>query len=516
MKKLLAQTSETEEALSSSEASLRRRLELQLAQIELAAESGALGFWGEGESEVWWDENCLKLLRMQAGEKPGLEALLERFHPYQQEEQRARFFAAVQQAREGQPAQVLLRMQLLDKTELWLSAHIRQFQREDGSSNMIGVIQDVTEREQHLHQIQRNLELRQIVNQGARLGYWELKVESDEMSIDEFLQRFLSLPSPLGSADLLQRIHPESLEVFTKARQEVRERGEAVSELKLVLPDQPVAYMRTYQRRVDTQGQLHIIGVTQDITQEVQQREFQRRQERLANLGQLAAEINHDLNQPIAALMMRLTSLDNYLDPAKQERAKRVLNAAKASLEHARNIVTRTLDVARNQSGQRPQPLSVVVYQTLELLETTLRHQNVEVRFLNQWAGTPGVEPLPKINGKELLQVLQNLIMNACDALTERTRVDPRPFKQVLELDLHAEADQVILQVQDNGSGIPEEALLHLFEPFYTTKQTTGTGLGLSMCQRLIKAHQGTLTAGNRTDSPGAWFRIALPMPGNA
>ncbi len=496
---------------------LRQRLELQLEQIQLAAELGKLAFWGQDGEQVWWDENANRLLQRQPGEAPGLESFLSRLHPHQLQEQLTRFEQAHQQALEGTPALVLLRILLPDASERWLDAYIKKVKRRDGASSMIGVIQDVTEREQHLQQIQQNQELRRIVNAGARIGYWEFRVEEDEMHIDEFLQEFLQLPSPLTSADLLTRIHSDSLGAFYQARQEVQDRGEAASEVKLNLPDQPRAFMRTYQREVSRQGARHIIGVTQDITLEVQQREFQRRQERLANLGQLAAEINHDLNQPIAALMMRLTSLEKLLDPAKQERAERVLKAARASLEHARTIAARTLDVARSQSGRREQPLSVIVYQTLELLDTTLRHQNVEVRFDNQWAGTPGVEPRLRVNGKEVLQVLQNLIVNACEALAERAEAEaPQRFQRLLILRLHAREAQVLLEVQDNGSGIPEDVFPHLFEPFYTTKQGTGTGLGLSMCQRLIREHDGTLEAFTPPDGRGACFRITLPGPSAA
>jgi two-component system sensor histidine kinase KdpD len=108
-------------------------------------------------------------------------------------------------------------------------------------------------------------------------------------------------------------------------------------------------------------------------------------------------------------------------------------------------------------------------------------------------------------------QVLFNLLDNAAKYSPPDSRIQIRAYR---------DGDQVILQVMDEGEGIPAGDVERVFNKFYrangTDRQRAGTGLGLAICRGFVEAMHGTITAGNRTDRPGAVITILLPVPGGA
>ena len=119
---------------------------------------------------------------------------------------------------------------------------------------------------------------------------------------------------------------------------------------------------------------------------------------------------------------------------------------------------------------------------------------------------------LPKVRGDnvQLQQVLLNLIVNACEAMTAN---EPNDRALVIETAV-VDHETLGISVLDNGSGIPADVLDQLFEPFVTTKQG-GLGLGLTICRSIAIAHGGRLWAGNNADR-GSAFRLVLPRDGSS
>ena len=121
-------------------------------------------------------------------------------------------------------------------------------------------------------------------------------------------------------------------------------------------------------------------------------------------------------------------------------------------------------------------------------------------------ATTDVADDLPQVRGDrvQILQVLLNLIKNACDAMTET-----HPQERWIVLRAIADGDRIEVSVADRGCGIAEEKIDHIFEPFVTTK-AEGMGLGLAVCRTIIKAHDGRLWASSNA-AGGATFRFTLP-----
>ena len=162
-------------------------------------------------------------------------------------------------------------------------------------------------------------------------------------------------------------------------------------------------------------------------------------------------------------------------------------------IDHVRSLV--------KKDGAELQLLSMneVVSEVLALVRTDLQHRGVVV-------STRLCEPVPLVLGDrvQLQQVLLNLVMNACDAMS-----DTPPGERLLVVSTATHGDARI-EVRDRGSGIAPDALARVFEPFVTTKHD-GLGLGLAICRSIVTAHGGHISAANNPER-GATFVVSLPL----
>jgi PAS domain S-box-containing protein len=241
----------------------------------------------------------------------------------------------------------------------------------------------------------------------------------------------------------------------------------------------------------------HYLGVAVDLTEHKTWERVAAHSDRLASLGQLAAGVAHEINTPLANVMLVAESLRRRAsDPWTRGRAETIAS----QVEVAARIVRGLLDFARRSEPQVARiDLKGVAGET--------------VRFVRgkQSAGVELEEHYPdgplRILGDrgQLMQVLTNLLLNAYDAL--EGSVDGR-----IVVDLRRAGDDAELEVRDNGRGIPLEALPHVFEPFFTTKpEGRGTGLGLAICHGIVQAHGGTIVARN-VPGGGASLLVRLPV----
>ena len=229
--------------------------------------------------------------------------------------------------------------------------------------------------------------------------------------------------------------------------------------------------------------------------------------EKLATAGRLTASIAHEINNP-------LQSVQNCLHLAQRgelplERRAGYMEMAEKELNRLMNIVSRMLKFYRpGQLDRKPTYLNQLLGNVLELTQNQLISQNIDlVTYFD-----PDL-PAVMVVADQIQQVFMNLILNACQAmegrpgcLTITTSVQGSPeFPPRKPLDRCSA--QVNVDFTDTGSGLSEEALDRLFEPFYSTKEE-GSGLGLSISYGIISAHGGEITVHN--SSHGATFRVSL------
>jgi signal transduction histidine kinase len=178
------------------------------------------------------------------------------------------------------------------------------------------------------------------------------------------------------------------------------------------------------------------------------------------------------------------------------DRLERYLNVAKGEINRLDYIVTQFLHAIRPTPPQlKLGSLNEVVQKTIDLLKPELDNRGLEVK-----TKLPRQLPLTPLDPTQIQQVLVNLIKNAMQATTRGGRIT---------LQTHEANDGAWVSISDTGSGIPQDQLNRIFEPFFTTKKQ-GTGLGLMIVQRIVRAHNGRIELESHVGR-GTTFRIWLP-----
>jgi signal transduction histidine kinase/CheY-like chemotaxis protein len=223
--------------------------------------------------------------------------------------------------------------------------------------------------------------------------------------------------------------------------------------------------------------------------------------EKLAAMGSLLASVAHELNNPLAIVLMQADLLREDAGNGPLAEAAEEISQAATRCER---LVRQFLTLARQHAPERTAvDFNALITDTIEILAQPLQIDNIVVK-LRLAGGLPRLWADPH----QLQQVLVNLLTNAHQAL--RDVAPPRQVTLTTRCDLAR--TQVTLEVADTGPGIPPALRARIFEPFFTTKPPgVGTGLGLSLCQGIIEGHGGTLSV---TSPPGrgTTFHIALPI----
>src|SRR6266436_4937830 len=222
--------------------------------------------------------------------------------------------------------------------------------------------------------------------------------------------------------------------------------------------------------------------------------------EKLAAMGQMLAGVAHELNNPLTAIL-GVTELLRERE-GTDDSTKRQLELTHRQARRAARIVQNLLEFSRPASPlKKILDVNNLLERTLQLHEHSLRRNNIEVDF-HPLSDLPGVIG----DANQLIQVLLNLVTNAEQAIRE-VRDTGR-----IQLRAARNGNQLAITVQDDGVGIRPEALLRIFDPFYTTKRPGGgTGLGLSICMSIIREHGGNIEA-DTFPAGGSAFTIYLPV----
>jgi two-component system, cell cycle sensor histidine kinase and response regulator CckA len=242
----------------------------------------------------------------------------------------------------------------------------------------------------------------------------------------------------------------------------------------------------------------HFLGVAVDLTERRAWERGAMHSERLVSLGQLAAGVAHEINTPLANIMLIAESIRRRSnDPWTQGRIDSVLQQT----ESAARIVRGLLDFARRPETRIGEvDLGELVARSVNFLKGK-QSADVEVDL------TVPKEPVfVRADREQINQVVTNLLNNAYDALDGHGRV---------EVEVGASAEWAHIRVSDDGPGIVPEVLTHLFEPFITTKpEGKGTGLGLAICHGIVQSHGGEIEVDSEPGQ-GTTFDVRLPRVPN-
>jgi signal transduction histidine kinase len=238
-----------------------------------------------------------------------------------------------------------------------------------------------------------------------------------------------------------------------------------------------------------------------------------RQSEKLATIGQLAAEIAHEVGTPLNVIGGRARSLERKAEQPDDVRKNAGIIGEQAS--RITKIIQQMLDLSRKRSAERTEvDLVSCIDAAISLLEYQMEQSGIRVA-----RSIP--DELPAVQGDPdgLQQVFINLVLNAVQAMAgggELSLTAGVATRRKGGLDLAPPQPFVSVEISDTGEGIPDDLRDQIFDPFYSTKQRgEGTGLGLTVVHGIVKEHDGWIDV-ERRDSGGTTFRVHLPLPGES
>jgi signal transduction histidine kinase len=254
---------------------------------------------------------------------------------------------------------------------------------------------------------------------------------------------------------------------------------------------------------------------TRDLELKVEERTAQLRiahrkllqSDRLASLGQLSASVAHEINNPVAGVLNLSMLMDRIvgekgMPPERLPEFKRYLAQVTAETARVGRIVSDLLAFSRRSRPQSAtHDLNALIRSTVAILSHKLALANVETE-LRLDDSLPGIH----CDGSQIQQVILNLVMNGAEATASRGR------GRVIVTTRKGPDESVVLEVADDGDGIPAAVLPRIFDPFFTTKgESKGTGLGLAVVYGIVEAHGGGIDV-ETAEGRGTTFTITLPL----
>ena len=253
--------------------------------------------------------------------------------------------------------------------------------------------------------------------------------------------------------------------------------------------------------QIDYQGKEATLVNAMDITKSKEMEHLLRIQDKMISLGRVATGIAHEIRNPLSGINVYLNTLHNIYDKGESlEKVKRIIDQIQSASGKIESVIKRVMDFSKPTKPQFVRlDINSTIEEVLKLSSITIRKSGISIR--------KNLAPeLPRCYADAHLMevVLVNLISNAAEAMKQV------PGEKMLEISASAGEDSLFITIADSGPGIPPNLRTQIFDPFYTTKGG-GTGIGLSICSRIITDHGGSLQVSESTLG-GAAFTIELPV----
>ena len=278
--------------------------------------------------------------------------------------------------------------------------------------------------------------------------------------------------------------------------------------------ERPIAYSCAPMRDADgvLSGAVFVLrDLTDEKALEAKQARLQRQlmvADRMVSVGTLAAGAAHEINNPLACILMNLETLGEDLRALRSgattdlSDCMEMVAEARRSVDRIRKIVRELKTFSRAEEEEQRDRIDVraALELSIDMAFNEIRHR---ARLVKDYG------PIPRVDADEsrLAQVFINLLVNAAQAIDEGN-ADSHEIRVLTSTDPSGAA---VIEVRDTGCGIPDELLGRIFDPFFTTKPVgVGTGLGLSICHNIVSSWGGEIVASNRPEG-GASFRVVLP-----
>jgi PAS domain S-box-containing protein len=493
-----------------------RRSEAYLAEGQRLSRTGSWAWSTATGRSTYWSEEMFRIFDLNPEQGvPTAETFWQRVHPQDYH----RTYELLQKARLGNiEYRHEHRIVLPNGTVKHIHAIGHPVLGENGQvAEYVGTAMDVTEQKRAKEALQRSEAYLTDAQRLSHTGSWACDGTTRQMLYwSEETFRLWGFDPQQGLPtweQILQRIQPEDryeLENLPTMLQT----GDKEFEVRILLPDGTVKHVQSLVHPVlsPTGGVLEVVGTTVDISERKraeEERERLRQLEadlahinRVSMLGELAASIAHEINQPLSGVVSNASASLRWLsrEVPDLEEVRQAVHRIVRDGKRAGEVIARIRALTRKDATPREKlDLNEIIREVLVLAGDKVKKEGVQIqtRFANDLAPVSG-------DRIQLQQVVLNLVVNGIDAMSAVTE---RP-RQLQITTGNIGADQVQVTIEDTGTGLDPNTLEKIFEPFYTTKPG-GMGMGLSISRSILHSHGGRLWA-TAKDGPGTVFHFAL------
>ncbi len=376
--------------------------------------------------------------------------------------------------------------------------------------------EDITTRRAIEQSVERTRSLLNEAQEIGNIGNFEVHVPDTGVEFwSPQLHRIFGLDPVHDRLSLEQThaaVHPDDVAGYrTQWDAAISAPGSYSSDHRIVTRAGAVRHVRTiYNVSAGSEGSVRIAGTMLDVTAAKQAEEDARVAQqrmthvsRLATMGEMAAGIAHELNQPLAAITNYASAASRLLASGEEpEDVKLALGQIASQALRAGEIIRRLRSLVQNRETRRePADVNDLVTEVVSFSLSDARLHDVRIR-----AELAPTLPELLVDRIQVQQIILNLLRNGIEALAEQ----PANDREIVVATALEHGGSVTISVQDNGPGVPDAVVARIFDPFCTTKET-GTGLGLAISRTIAEAHQGKLVYEPRPGTKGACFVLRLP-----
>jgi PAS domain S-box-containing protein len=379
-----------------------------------------------------------------------------------------------------------------DGSHSWFDVHA--FPTAEG---MAALIRDVTELTTAREALEASEERFRRAQQAANIGAFEWNLVNNQLTWAAKVPTFTEVAEADDFSEYLRFVDEADRPRILAAIERVMAGGQHAIEMRVHPPDGRILWFYFRAEAVfDTAGKpIRVYGIAMDVTDRKLAEEALRKSEKLAAAGKLAATIAHEINNPLEAVTNLL-----YLSVGMTEPDSSLhlwLTQAEEELARVAAIVRQTLGFYRGTTAPAAVDLPTLLEESLAVFRNRIAAQGIEVFEACS-------EPISvlAIEG-EIRQIVTNLLANAIDAVADGGAI---------WIDLRQRDGSVRLEIRDNGGGIAPDVMDRLFEPFFTTRKASGTGLGLWVSRELAQKNGGSIETSSPGLGHGATFVLTLPQ----
>ena len=401
-----------------------------------------------------------------------------------------------------------------DGSSLWVRENAKAVRRLDNQLIVLIACEDITERKLAEDALRQSEMYSAEAQRLSHTGSYGLRAARGEIVWSEETFRifeFERAPSVRLDA-VMQRVHPDDrVRVQQTIDRASRDGKDFAHGYRLLMPDGAVKHVHATAHAVtDASGGVEFVGAVTDVTARKQAEvELHDAQTNLAHvtrvtaLGEMAASIAHEVNQPLAAVVTNAAACLRWLDrePANLKEARGTLRSIINDGNRAGEVIQRVRALVNKTTDRKALHINEVVNEVMSLVQHELFSHRVALRL----ELAPALPPV-LADRIQLQQVILNLVVNGIEAMQP---VKDRPRELAIRT-RQDQTSQVLVTVSDCGVGVAAENADRLFDAFFTTK-SSGMGMGLSICRSIVDAHGGRLSASGNA-GPGATFQFTLPL----